>query len=189
MTTRTTSTIAFLITAAVALAAGGTPEGWMHLGNDPGGYEMTTDPTGGIDGGPAAMIKSLKPQKGKFGTLMQTFQADEYRGKRVRLTAKVRTEGVKKSAGMWMRIDGEQGMLQFDNTRDRRLKGTTDWTEQVIVLDVPDFATTVNFGLILMEKGTAWMDKLDFEVVDRSVASTNTYQAKARGPANLNFAN
>lgn len=63
-----------------------------------------------------------------FGTLTQWFRADEYRGKRLRMTAYVRTSGVERWAGLWMRIDGkEKTGLAFDNMMRRPVKGTTDW--------------------------------------------------------------
>jgi hypothetical protein len=43
-------------------------------------------------------------------------------------------------AGLWLRVDGSNGMLVLDNVEDRALHGTTDWTQASIVLDVAEQA-------------------------------------------------
>ena len=55
----------------------------------------------------SAFIKAetIEPKGDGFGTLMQMISADEYRGGRWKLTARMRTEDAHK-AQMWMRVDG-----------------------------------------------------------------------------------
>ena len=67
----------------------------------------------------AARIESTDtaPADG-FGTLMQSFKADAYRGKRIRLSAWMKTENAA-SAQMWLRLDGTKSVLGFDNMDSR----------------------------------------------------------------------
>jgi hypothetical protein len=61
-----------------------------------------------------------------FGALIQSISALEYRGKRLRLSGYVRTDGVTgKGAGLWMRIDSPTRATAFDNMvgYDRPLLG------------------------------------------------------------------
>ncbi|SRR5258708_7138409 len=81
-------------------------------------------------------------------------------------------------ASLWMRIDGEQRRLDFDNMNDRAVSGTNDWKLYSVVLDVPNDAKNIFFGVLLIGKGQAWADDLTFEVVGRNIAVTNTVFSK-----------
>src|SRR3569832_2852668 len=72
-----------------------------------------------------------------------------------------------------MRVDGNGGMLAFDNMMNRPLRGTMDWTRASVVLDVPIDADGIAFGMILTGDD-AWIDDALLEVVGSDVASTNT---------------
>jgi hypothetical protein len=109
--------------------------------------------------------------------LGQPIAADEYRGKRVRLSGWLKTVNAGEAA-LWMRIDGEQRRLGFDNMSDRAVSGTTDWKMYSVVLDVPNDAKNIFLGVLLIGKGQTWADDLTFEVVDRNIAVTNPGSAK-----------
>ena len=119
---------------------------------------------------------------------MQSFDPGEHRGKRLRLSAFVKTQDIKDWAGVWMRVDGpEQGRsLAFDNMQDRPIKGTADWTRHEIVLDVPDKATNISFGILLHGEGKLWLDDVQFQVVDTSVPTTGAMRSNPT-PKNLDF--
>ena len=69
----------------------------------------------------SAYVKSIVPRPGGFGTLMQSFKADAYCSRRVRLSGFLRSEDVRNWAGLWMRVDGAKGeVLAFDNSRTGR---------------------------------------------------------------------
>jgi hypothetical protein len=117
---------------------------------------------------------------------MQMFDATEYRGKRLRLTAYIKSEDIQNWAGMWMRIDLEAKPTAFDNMQDRPIKGTQPWTKHEIVLDVDPKATRVAFGILLGGKGAVWIDDVAFDVVSDRVPVTDTHK-KMSTPRNLNF--
>jgi len=116
----------------------------------------------------------------EFGTYMQIFKADDYRGKRVRFSAAVRTQGVEGWAGLWMRIDGPDVIhpVSFDNMQDRPLQGDTACKRHSVVLNVARNATHVACGLLLSGKGQASLDSVRFEVVDNSVQVTDLLTPK-----------
>ena len=61
------------------------------------------------DGLPSAYLVSTLQDTRGFGTLMQSIQASEYAGKRIRLRAWVRSDSVTTAgAGLWMRIDKDR---------------------------------------------------------------------------------
>ena len=67
-------------------------EGWSTAGNAMDNYEMGLDTTIHHGGRASAFIKSKVPAPSGFATISQGFQADEYRGKRLRLSGYVKTK-------------------------------------------------------------------------------------------------
>ncbi len=164
------------------------PAGWIMAGSHPMFYEMGIAPGGGQNRGPAGYLKSKEAVSG-FGTMMQQFAADNYLGQRVRFSAAVRTENVTGWAGIWMRTDSpERTGVTFDNMQDRPIKGTTGWTRNAVVLDVPANASVIAFGVLVNGEGAAWLDDVKFEIVPSSVPTTDLKRAALkRVPGNLDF--
>lgn len=171
-----------------SLAADVLPRGWFKAGSHPQNYEMTIDAAMKHGGKASAHIRFIGDKGEGFGTLMQTFKADDYRGKRVRMSAWMKTENTE-SAQLWMRLDSENGtMLGFDNMANRAVKGTTEWKRYEITLDVPETAVYIAFGGLVAGKGEAWVDDFQFEVVGRDVPSTNMLSPQIpERPVNLDF--
>ena len=89
-----------------------------------------------------------------------------------------------------MRLDGEEGkVLAFDNMQSHPITGTTAWTREVVVLDVAPHAKNMAFGILLDGTGAAWIDGVEFEAVDKSVATTGMAAGEelAAEPTNLDF--
>ncbi|MFX7878978.1 hypothetical protein ABTK13_22170, partial [Acinetobacter baumannii] len=77
---------------------------------------------------------------------MQKVAADDFRGKRIRLSAILSVKDVPNWswAGLWIRIDGvDKTNCGFDNMYDRRLTGSVKEAECSIVLDVPEKAAVI----------------------------------------------
>ena len=130
-----------------------------------------------------------------FGSLMQSVSAEPFRGRRLRLTAEISTSDADAGA-IWMRVDGEHGdQLAFDNLCDREtsaaLSGTCGWTRQVIVLDVPEKAWSLHYGLLLAGFGIVRARSYRLEIVDGNMATTGLglwRETYPLGPINLEFA-
>ena len=154
-----------------ALADSVAPVGWHLSGSNPKDFQADRD-TGVHHGGQAsASVWSVKEQPKGYSTLMQGFRCGDYRGKRVRLTGWVKTQDAY-SARLWMRIDTFLGTGGFDNMQARPLRGTKDWTELAIVLDVPEEAVGISFGLVLEGSGKAWVDDARIDIVTTKVPVT-----------------
>ena len=186
--------ITVILGAAIALIVqthgSEAPKGWHRAGSHPKEYEMTLDRTTTHSGNTSASLKSRKTPAQGFGTLMQTFEASSYRGKRIRMSGHVRAQEVEDWAGLWLRVDGPKNeVLSFDNMQNRAVKGTLDWQKYEIVLDVPEAAEQIAFGLLLTGAGQVWMDDLKFEVVGKEVPITGAAlgQHLPKGPQNLDF--
>jgi hypothetical protein len=159
-----------LLAGGIGKAYADQPTGWGGGGE---GYELSRDDTEKHGGKASGCVRSTGNGTDGFGTLTQWFRADGYRGKRVRMSAYVKTDGVEGKAGLWMRIDGkEKTGLAFDNMMGRPVQGTTDWKKYEVVLDVPEEAEEIFFGFLVAGKGRGWVDDIAFQVVDKDVPTT-----------------
>jgi RNA polymerase sigma factor (sigma-70 family) len=167
------------------------PKGWNKNGNNPQLYEVGVDTNEALGGYPSAYAKG-KPgaDEASFGGMMQTISPDAYRGQRVRLTGFIKTDEVSDGAQLWMRVDGAgDQMLQFDNMQGREPKGTTEWAEHSVVLDVPEAASALNYGFFVNGSGQMWVNGLRIEPVGREVPATNLLGQRSlpTAPRNIEF--
>ena len=112
-------------------------------------------------------------------TLLQAVRADNYRGKRVRLSGWMRPRNVSNTSvsGLWMRIEGPGLTLGFDNMSNRPVFGYGDWRQVAVVLDVPATAIGISFGAQFQATNSVLVDDLRFEVVATDVPTTNLLSA------------
>lgn len=142
---------------------------------------------------PSAYVRSVGDAKDSFGGMMQTTAAEGFVGKRVRLSAWIKTEDANDGGGhSWLRIDGQERgqMLGFDNMDDRAVKGTTDWQEASVVLDVPTGAAGLAYGFFVQGGGRMWVSGQTMQEVGPDVPTTNMLKARSAGPKspiNLGF--
>ena len=127
---------AFLIACCLLLFLGVTlgsaqsgtaPRGWILAGDHPQNYVTGVNNDVVYQGNPSAFLKSKPSATEGFGTLMQQFDAAQYAGQRVRLTAWVKSENVEDWAGLWVRVDSGTKSVAFDNMQNWAIKGTTSW--------------------------------------------------------------
>lgn len=164
-----------------------TANGWSKAGSQPADYDMGIERDGAFTGSSSGFIRSKTPDPRGFGTYMQMFDATEYRGKRLRLSAYVKSERIEDWAGLWMRVDRDKKPVAFDNMQDRPIRNTQGWTQHAIVLDVDAKATAVAFGILLAGRGAVWIDDVTFEVVGEEVPVTDLQSKPATTPRNLDF--
>lgn len=135
------------------------PAGW---GGGPAGTLFADDQV--VHGGKwSARIERKSDSPQEFSALTKSLPMD-FRGERVELRGFVRTEEVSGYVGLWMREDGEDPSLAFDNMAQRQVKGTTDWTEYTITLPVHPQGRKLFFGFLLSGTGKAWADDLQLLV-------------------------
>jgi hypothetical protein len=187
------------VVAAISLSAltlcAAVPRGWYLSGSNSTDYESGIDQSQ-YEGRRVVYLKAAPATKG-FGTLMQDFRADNYAGKRVRFSATLKAENVVDWAGLWMRVDKSSGssssprMVAFDNMQDRPVKGTEDWKNYQVVLDVPKDATGIAFGVLLNGSGNVLLSNVKVETVGLDVPLTSmavaTTQPRPDAPTNLDF--
>jgi hypothetical protein len=167
------------------------PAGWNIAGSAPKDYEFARDGATAASGKFSASIAAKSGATG-FGTLMQTIDADNYRGARWKLSGYLKTNDTTR-AQMWMRVDGpDRKILSFDNMDSRPVTGTSGWTRYEIVLDVPADSVDIAFGFFLAQAGTVWGDNFTLEKVASTVSVTSptaVAPSKPKEPVNTDFEN
>jgi hypothetical protein len=150
------------------------PAAWRMTGSRAAEYEAGLLPGVTHDEDRIAQLR-LRPavsEPSGFGALMQRIAAPRYLGRRVCFSAMLKATGITGWAGLWLRVDGPNGTLVLDNMEDRALRGTTDWTQASIVLDVTEQATVLLFGALVSGAGAIDLTRLRFEEADLAVPTT-----------------
>ncbi len=149
------------------------PDGWAVGGQ---GYEIRLDEAERKSGEVSLRSSKSGDERG-FAVATSAIPVGLARGKTVRLSGAIKTDGVEEGyAGLWLRVDGPGGsMLGFDNMAvrtegdatvedDRGVKGTADWKRYAIEVKVPPESTNINFGCLHTGDGTARFDALALEL-------------------------
>ena len=96
-------------TVMIAKTINKVPKGWTFKAPDTSLYEVGTDNSTSESGKSCAYVLSRNTTEREFGNLMQAIRAKNYLGKRLQLTAYIKTKDVNRRVQMWMRVDGENG--------------------------------------------------------------------------------
>ena len=158
--------------AAQAGAAGG----WFVVGNPPTDFRITLDSAAARSGRAGLRIHAADDPEG-FGGVGTAVDAGAWAGRRVRLTAQLRTNALARPGGvLWVRADGEGGrVLTLVDSRQRAVSGTADWTPAQVELDVPAGARRLLFGVYSLARGTLHADDLRLEAVGGVPDSATTF--------------
>ena len=167
---------------------------WSLRESDHDCYDATVVPESRNTGKNCVLVKSItedvheEPGDG-FGHFKQVCGIDEFRGKRIRMTAWAKSELPEGSlARLELCIVGDWGWWckwngTFDNLGRNPITGTTDWKQYALVVDVPQNGISMSFGLLLAGTGKVWLDEFKFEIVDENTPLTGI----GSRPENLNF--
>jgi hypothetical protein len=133
-------------------------------------YVGVTDHTIAYEGSGSGLLESIS-DTAQGGTLMQMSSASAYKGKRIRFSAFLRSNGVAGRAGLWIRADDADGTtVAFRNCFSASapksfVQGTTGWKQVEILIDIPDTAMDLSFGVQIQSTGTVWIDNATMDVV------------------------
>jgi hypothetical protein len=129
------ATLALIAVAACAGQTGAVP-GWTFDGLNAGHYTASLDHEVFHGAKASATIRSKDARSAYSATLVQSVHAQVFLGRRVRLSAWVKANKAG-SVYLWMRVEGSGDEYLFlDDMPARRKRGTFDWKQMSIVLDV-----------------------------------------------------
>jgi hypothetical protein len=138
--------------------------GWIGWGNTTH-YDFGFDKQNGRNNTVCGFISAKSNAAPDSASLVEAFEADRYKGRRVRFSAYLKTQGAS-NAELWLRAeDSDHNILAMDRTNKNPVKITADWTEYSCELDVPVQSATIKFGATLSTAGQLWIDDASFEVV------------------------
>jgi C-terminal processing protease CtpA/Prc len=101
---------------------------------------------------------------------LRTMTALQVAGATIELRGFLKTQDVKGVAGLWIREDGDAGMLALDNMAKQPVTGTTEWTAYVATVPLSPEATRLVWGALLQGEGTAWAADLQLFVDGKPIA-------------------
>jgi hypothetical protein len=169
------------------------PKGWSHYATKREEFEAYVDASEKHSGTACATLRALVEDPAPFGNLMQCASAETYAGKRLRMSAWVKSRIKDGRSQLWLRIDGDWKSAAgnpgcFDNMNDRPIIGSSEWTKYDLVVQLPPTSTNIAFGLMLFGNGQVWLDDVTFEEVSEDVPLTGSYtEGKPKSFSNLNF--
>ena len=175
-------TISKMAANPISLAANEDIKGWRLVSSNPNDYEIGVSKESVNMGSSSGYVRSVNPLSKGFATLKQEFSAQSYLGKRIRLTAFIKTKDVIEGANLWMSVEQQvNGKKEepiykptaYDNMQNTCLVGTSDWKKYTIVLDVKNNSALIQFGLNLQFTGEVWIADVKIEVVDNDTPVTD----------------
>ena len=130
-------------------------------------YRLTLLAHGGRNGSAAILLKCAVKKPEEYGTIGQNAAPALYRGKRIRFSAYLETESAN-SAELWMvvqdKIPDHTAAWNADST-GKVIRGTNGWKKIDYIIDIPETATTLSYGISLTGTGKVRVDGFQIEVL------------------------
>ena len=138
-------------------------------------YELGIDEDTKYEGNASGVLSSTydTAQGNVFYYLVQNIRTDNYKGKKVRFSAQIKTENVEDKATFWVGVrDLADAPMSPNTSGSVERKGTTDWQKYEAEIDVPDDSLYFLMFIGLQGKGKMWIDDVRLEVVGDYVPAT-----------------
>ena len=155
----------------------GLPDGWFRWGMP--SYNIQPDSVVKHSGKYALRVEPKEEaEEQDFGCPAFAIPAI-YEGTRITLKALMKFENAESPIGLLLRIDGNTGVLLFDNMIQRGITGTQDWTEYSVTLPLPEEAKTINIGGTLMGKtGRLWINNFQVLIDNEDISEAKLKPVK-----------
>lgn len=127
------------------------------------GYPYSVDSVVKHDGKYALKLQFIAktPSEG----IVQLVIPSNFTGTKIKLSGYVKTENVSEGhAGLYMKLNGENGLMGRDLMGNRGLTGNNDWKKLSISLPFSKEVELITIGMILQGKGTCWLDDLSINI-------------------------
>ncbi|WEK17759.1 MAG: S41 family peptidase [Candidatus Pedobacter colombiensis] len=150
------------------------PKGWSFSFNDKQKLAYAVKIDSAVKQSGKYSISILKSgNQSEFGVIDYVIDKT-FIGKSIELKGYIKTEQVDSGyAGLWMRIDGKDGVVAFDNMAKemKNLKGTKDWKAYSITLPYDsEAAKEIHIGGLLVGKGKAWFDSFQLFIDGKAIS-------------------
>jgi C-terminal processing protease CtpA/Prc len=156
---------------AISPNSGGTdPNGWFI--NPAGTVQVDKEIVHG--GSWSARFDRDAARTDNFSVISKNLPVD-FTGGTVELRGFLRTKNVIGFADLYIREDGERGVLQFKGMDDQHIDGTRDWAEFSVSIPIAADARQLQFGALLSGTGTMWADDLRLLVDGKPIAEAKPF--------------
>lgn len=118
--------------------------------------------------------------------LMQSINADKYKGMRVKFSAYVKSENLEKPAELWLTSFYGSMLAAYNVPKPGFILGTTPWTKYEAIIDVPNEPNAIVFGFAMPGKGKIWLTDLEFSKVGGNTPLSMSYSLPGH-PVNLDL--
>ena len=137
---------------------------WLTTGSALQDFEIAVDSTV-AQGGRWSLRISAAHEPSGFASLVTMVPAAAYVGRRIRVSAMLRTAALGgQGATLWVRADSAGKSVAFSTTQGQRLlSGTTGWRPVSVELDVPSYAAVLSVGALSAGSGRLWVDEVRLE--------------------------
>jgi erythromycin esterase len=138
-------------------------EGWSVGGE---GVNVLLDNTQAAAGRQSLSFIFVKDLSGgPWGYASASLPLAPFLGKRIRLSGALKTRDASRPFCLWLRADDNEDPVSFAFAPGKSPRGTTDWKQYSIEMDVPREAAALYFGAVMTGEGAAWMDNLSIGVL------------------------
>lgn len=174
--------LALLAGLGLAMADAPGQEGWAVIAGPT--YEAGLGIVADMTAHQAVYFKGSTnsgPGRRYLGTLERRIPLSAWRGQRLRLSLRLRNEGVASTA-VTMQINKTGGAAIRSPAATKWTTGDSDaWRLQTFVLDVPDDASELVLDVSMRDKGMVWLDELKLQAVGTDVPLSNSARVASRG--------
>jgi hypothetical protein len=158
---------------------------WRFSQSAAGNYEE-----GEENGGAVRTVRPVLPRPDGYAALTKTFAAGDFRGRRIRLAGRLKSEDADSIEMVVSAVSGEAADIARLALGEGQRAGTLDWRRYEMVVDIPDNAQRLVVGVQTSGKGTVWVRDFSLEVVEGAVAVTaraSRWNMPQRRPENTSF--
>ncbi|WP_334078814.1 hypothetical protein [Microbulbifer sp. M83] len=124
------------------------------------------------------IIRSGDATPGDVGLMKKKIEAAPYHDKRIMLVVDYKPTGVEESVAIYFgavdQQDDQAKYLTWDSTFYSPIRGSSDWKAKKMVLQIPNEADYIAYGVGIAGKGMVEVGEVRIEEVDASVAVTDT---------------
>jgi hypothetical protein len=164
------------------------PAAWKKGGNMAGSYIMELKPNEGLNKSNAIVLQSTGKDIWGSGAILQKISAYNYLGKRIKLSAYIKTENVKNYTSLILKQENDKRTEEKneDNYSEKtiQLTGTFEYKKIETYLNVYNQEDNIVFGAILNGEGKIWLDDFNIEI-EGNAPELKTELSKE--PLNLEF--
>lgn len=143
--------------------AAGKPAAWMPIGGTE--YVMDLDGAVAHGGKNSCRIRSVHLVDEEFGGFFQVLKNPDLAGQRIRFSGFLKWDRVTDYATLWVRADYKGKPVAFESQQGQKMRGTRDWKEYELVINMPREIDSLLFGVLLGGEGELWADDFKLEVV------------------------